>query len=161
MPEWVPDWFVDFAAGVTLVDLFVWAGIIVAAWLFLRKAGPWFVSFAKAVLSTASLIDSVKGLPAFIDRTDATLSTQNATLEAHGRTLAVQDERIAEIHHETHTNNGSSIKDAVVRTEEVVNTQILPALKSLGASGDKLRQDFEDSQGVAEVHVTVKPKGTE
>jgi len=136
----------------------VWVCVGVGVLMFLRKAGPWFVTFAKAVINTATLIDSVKGLPDFIRRTDTTLETQNATLAHQNETLAVQDERIAEIHHETHTNNGSSIKDAVVRTEEVVNLQILPALIRLTESGAQLRSDFEDSQGVAEVHVTVKPK---
>jgi len=159
MAEWVPDWLVSFLGGVTLLEAILWVVAVAGFLLVLRKVGPWFVSFARAVLSTASLIDSVKGLPAFIERTDSTLGTQNATLEAQNRTLAVQDERIAEIHHETHTNNGSSIKDAVVRVEEVVNTQILPALKSLGTAGAELRQDFEDAQNSgSEIHLTVTPK---
>jgi hypothetical protein len=146
MPDWMPPWLVNFLDGVTLLDAALWVAVIAGLLLVLRKVGPWFVAFARAVLSTVTLIDSVKGLPAFIERTDKTLETQNETLDAHGKTLAVQDEKIADIHHETHTNNGSSIKDAVVRVEEVVNTQILPALKSLATAGTELRQDFEDAQ---------------
>lgn len=159
MPEWVPDWFVDFLGGVTLLDVVLWVILAATVVFALRKVGPWVVSFSRAVLSTATLIDSVQGLPAFIARTDDTLAQQNETLEKHSQTLGVQDLRIAEIHHETHTNNGSSIKDAVVRTEEVLNTQVLPALKTLQGEGAQMREDFEKAQA-PEVHVTVHPKAT-
>jgi len=56
--------------------------------------------FNKAVVSTVELIS---GLPARLDRIDATLTAQ--------------DTKLAEIHHETHENNGSSIKDSVHRVE--------------------------------------------
>ena len=157
MPEWVPDWFVDFLDGVTLLDVVLWVILAVTVVFALRKVGPWVLAFSRAILSTATLIDSVQGLPAFIKRTDETNTTQNATFAEIKATLAVQDERIAEIHHETHTNNGSSIKDAVVRTEEVLNTQVLPALKTLQGDGAQLREDFDKAQ-TPEVHVTVNPK---
>ena len=39
-----------------------------------------------------------------------------------GETLAHQSEQLAVIKHEVEFNNGSSVKDAVVRTEKVANT---------------------------------------
>ena len=155
----------EFVAVIAVAIVAAWVVIKFVVWLF-KKFFPGVVASAQAVVNGAKIFASVNGLPAFIARTDATLDTQNATLERHSQTLERQDERIAEIHHETHTNNGSSIKDAVVRTEEVVNTQILPALKVL--TGDnkvlhednaKLRKDFEETQA-SEIHLTVSPKAT-
>lgn len=91
----------DIAGGVaTLV-----AGVF-GVWLFVKRVWPvvktipaGVVSFARAVLTAAQVLDSVKGLPAFIERTDA---------------------RIGEIHHEVHFNNGSSVKDSAIRTELAV-----------------------------------------
>ncbi|ONI62640.1 hypothetical protein CSIV_14290 [Microbacterium sp. CSI-V] len=91
----------DIAAGVSIV-----VGVAAGLWLFVRKVWPvvktipaGVVSFARAVLTAAQVLDSVKGLPAFIERTDA---------------------RIGEIHHEVHFNNGSSVKDSAIRTELAV-----------------------------------------
>ena len=79
---------------------------VFGVWLFVKRVWPvvktipaGVVSFARAVLTAAQVLDSVKGLPAFIERTDA---------------------RIGEIHHEVHFNNGSSVKDSAIRTELAV-----------------------------------------
>ncbi|MBB3158209.1 hypothetical protein FHS07_001905 [Microbacterium proteolyticum] len=72
-------------------------------WLFVRKVWPvvrsipsGVLAFARGVITAAQVLDSVKGLPAFIDRTDA---------------------QMAAIHHELHPNSGTSMNDAVRRTE--------------------------------------------
>lgn len=94
---------IEWLAAINLWDAAIWVGgavsFVVGVRVFVRRAWPWLRSFAQAILSTAQLIDSVKGLPAFIERTDA---------------------RISEIHHEVHFNNGSSVKDSAIRTERAV-----------------------------------------
>ena len=106
----MPPGFQEWAESVSLWQAVGWTTGIVAAFvavrLFVRKGWPALKKFARAVLTFAHVVDAVQGLPAFIDRTDATLEEQN--------------ERIAEIHHEVHFNDGSSVKDAVIRTEQDV-----------------------------------------
>ena len=105
-----PQWLVDFLAAVGLDDIAVGVvaivGGVVAVWLFTKRVWPVVraipaavVTFARGVVTTAQVLESVKDLPAFIERTDA---------------------RIGEIHHEVHFNNGSSVKDAAIRTERAV-----------------------------------------
>lgn len=109
-----PAWFIEWAESVNLWGtLLILTGIvsaIVGVVLFVKKGWPWLKAFAAAIIKTAQVVDAVQELPEFIARTDATLAKQNTT-------LAKQDERIAEIHHEVHYNNGSSVKDAVRRVE--------------------------------------------
>ncbi|MGW9587511.1 hypothetical protein [Microbacterium sp. NPDC055455] len=100
--------------------------------MFVKKGWPWLKSFAKAILNTAQIIDSVKELPEFIARTDAT--------------LAGQDTKIAEIHHEVHYNNGSSVKDAVRRVETGV-AGLYGEIAELKEADAALRRDMEDTEG--------------
>jgi hypothetical protein len=77
MPGWVPDWFADWSKAVSLFDILIWvfgvvAVIFVVRWV-VRKGWPWLMGFAKAIINTAQIIDSVKDLPDFIERTDKTL----------------------------------------------------------------------------------------
>lgn len=110
MPAWMPAWFLEWADTVSLLTVFGWvvgiAGVFVAIRFIYRKGWPWLKTFANAIINTAEIIDSVKDLPEFIERTDAVLQGQ--------------DKQIAEIHHEVHYNNGSSVKDAVARVESGV-----------------------------------------
>lgn len=74
------------------INLWQVALVIIALILIIRglvHALPWL---RRAI----ALVDSLSGLPEFIEKTD---------------------KRLDEIHHEVHYNNGSSIKDAVRRVE--------------------------------------------
>lgn len=106
----MPAWFIEWAETVNLwgilLILSAIASTIVCVVLFVKKGWPWLKAFAKAIIKTSQVIDAVQELPEFIARTDKTLETQN--------------ERIGEIHHEVHYNNGSSVKDAVRRVENGV-----------------------------------------
>lgn len=128
----MPGWFTEWAESVNLLELILILSAISAAVsgvvLFVRKGWPWLKSFAKAILNTADLIDSVKGLPAFIERTDATLEAQ--------------DTKIAEIHHEVHYNNGSSVKDAVDRVERGVKA----VYDELTQADAEIRRQIEDTK---------------
>ena len=86
--------------------------------------------------NTAQIIDSVKELPEFIARTDAAFAQQN-------QTLAEQDKKIGEIHHEVHYNNGSSVKDSQARTEAVIVNEIRPALRKLAEDDAAIRADLD------------------
>jgi hypothetical protein len=139
----MPGWFIEWAESVNLWGTILLISAIVGAiWgvvLFVKKGWPWLKAFARAIQKTAEVVDAVQGLPEFIARTDETLANQNDT-------LATQDERIAEIHHEVHYNNGSSVKDSQARTERVITDEILPALQRLADSDDELRDALENTQ---------------
>lgn len=134
MPEWSD--FQRWADSISLWQAIGWAAgfiglVIVVVW-FKRKGWPWLLAFAQAILNTAQIIDSVKELPDFIKRTDATLQQQN--------------ESIASIHHETHNNDGSSIKDSVDRIELGVKGLYprIDALESADASHEKHFQEIDE-----------------
>ena len=107
------------------------AVIVIALFIiarFLMRFWPWL----KKVIA---LGDALAQLPAFIDRTD---------------------KKIEEIHHETHHNNGSSLKDAQVRTEHAVE-RIELGMKSLHdkvddqkttleAADEAIRKDLEQTR---------------
>jgi hypothetical protein len=103
----LPPGFQEWAESVSLWQVVGWAASLAAVIgfvVFMRKKGwPWLLGTARAILTFARVVDAVQGLPDFIDRTDKTLEHQN--------------KKIAEIHHEVHFNNGTSVKDAVTRVE--------------------------------------------
>lgn len=103
----------EIAAGVSII-----VGAIVAVWLFAKRVWPvvktipaGVVAFARGVITAAQVLDSVKGLPAFIERTDAAM---------------------AAVHHELHPNSGTSLNDSVRRTEARVS--------ELGETADRLEE---------------------
>lgn len=102
--------------------------IIVAALLGLlalvRKVWPILTRFVNT-------INSLADLPQFMVTTAAT--------------LAYQDEKIAEIHHEVHYNNGSSVKDSQARTEaDVAELKLTVAGIDEGVKGMYPRLDDQD-----------------
>lgn len=102
-----PPWLVAWLQGISVWDLILWVVGIAGLILFIRKKGwLWIIAFARAILATAEVIDNVRELPAFIERTD----------QRHAE-LAL---KVEGIYHETHKNDGSSIKDALGRVEEGV-----------------------------------------
>jgi hypothetical protein len=141
MPQWLIDWLHSF----TLYDLLVWVVILVAVVFFFRKGWPWLKRFAAAVLGFAKVLDAVQDLPAFIKRTD--------------RTLAAQDLKIEDVHHETQNNDGSSIKDSQDRTEALVRDNVLPILTTLTTGYTDLRAEVESlraAKTVTSVEVTTQ-----
>ena len=109
----MPTWFTAWAESVSLFQAAAWGAGVVAVFLFVKRGWPTVKKFATSLSRFVQMVDSVAGLPAFIDRTDAHLAEQSET-------LAAQDVKIESIHHEVHYNNGSSVKDAQKRTEEAV-----------------------------------------
>jgi hypothetical protein len=135
MPTWVPDWFLDWAHSVTLFDLLLWVVAGVGIVLFIRKGWPWLRKTATAITNFATIVDSVQGLPAFIKRTDDGMAAQSVTLAEH-------TEKIDGIYHETHKNDGSSIKDATVRLEEGVKG-LYQEIANLRDADQSIRAEFQ------------------
>lgn len=106
LPSWLADAIAVVGIGDVAAAVITALGAVVGTWVFVQRVWPvlktipgGIVAFARGIIAAAQMLDSVKGLPAFIERTDT---------------------RISEIHHEVHFNNGSSVKDAAVRTERAV-----------------------------------------
>ena len=140
----MPPEFVSWAESVSLWQVIGWIGAAVGTWLFVWKGWPWLRKTATAVVHFAQIVDAVQELPAFIERTD--------------KTLKAQDSAIADIHHEVHFNNGSSVKDGVSRLESgvadlslkvaEVAEDLADAKKALATSDAKIRLDLEVRRGV-------------
>lgn len=107
-----------------------------AIFLFMRKVWPAFRRITSALYQFVKVVDSVSGLPAFIERTDCTLAAQNVT-------LAAQDSKIEDVHHETQNNDGSSLKDTADRTELAIKNAIMPRLDRLSTGYTELRGELE------------------
>ncbi|MCU1441147.1 MAG: hypothetical protein JWP85_2144 [Rhodoglobus sp.] len=120
----MPDWLTAILADTTALQLVFWVvalaaliGAIIKVWPILSKA--------------VTIVNAVSGLPAFIKRTDETLTAQDA--------------KIADIHHEVHYNNGSSVKDAIGRVEEGVKG-IYTRLDTADQDRRELREDLEETR---------------
>lgn len=94
------------------------------------QAWPWLQWVIAAAAVVAFLAGAIRGVPAawrvvstFVKTINALsdlpdeLEKQAAFREKTEATLASQDKQIADIHHEVHYNNGSSVKDAIRRVE--------------------------------------------
>lgn len=77
-----PGWLVSWLQAWSVWDLVLLAAAVVGVVVFLRKKGwRWVVAFAQAILATADVIDHVKELPAFIQRTDDRLDEHTRQLK--------------------------------------------------------------------------------
>ncbi|WP_223690119.1 hypothetical protein [Leifsonia poae] len=133
----LPGWFIDWAGDVTLAQVVIWIAIIVFLIWILRKSWP-------GLRAAIKLTDILSALPAFMEQTKNTLSEQ--------------DQKIAEIHHETHNNNGSSIKDSTDRIElgvrglfdrvgilEETTRSLITSDAELRKDTANLRREFDDT----------------
>lgn len=124
----IPPEFTESLKALSVFELAVAVIAVIAALWALWRAGRWLIerffpgviAFARAIVNAAAILAAVKDLPDFIERTDNTLAEQNSRLADQTERLAGQQEQVSEIHHEVHFNNGSSVKDAVIRMESVV-----------------------------------------
>lgn len=120
-PPWL-QWLLAVAAVVAFV-----AGAIRAippAWKFVSR-------FVTTVNELADLPTELGELRKF--RSDTSV------------TLAQQDRKILEIHHEVNFNNGSSAKDAIIRIEEGV-AGLYEEIDHLKKEDADMRADFEKTQ---------------
>jgi hypothetical protein len=128
-----PRWIIELLEAVNLWEALIWIVGVGAALAWLIRFGPraWrgAKALAKGFLNAADILAAVQGLPAFIDRAD--------------RRHAALEQKVGEIHHEVHYNNGSSIKDSQLRTEKVIEQEILPAIVKLSEVDDYLAEEIE------------------
>ncbi|WP_434315827.1 hypothetical protein [Leifsonia sp. P73] len=111
-----PPWLLPFVIVVAvLVVLFLLGRAVVRAW--------------PAIKQFVLTVNAITGLPEFMERTDATLDAQN--------------QKIGEIHHEVHFNNGSSVKDAAIRTERTA-LRVEKGVKGLYREIDALKKADAD-----------------
>jgi hypothetical protein len=134
-PPWL-QWLLAVAAVI---------GFIVGAIRGIPPAWRFVTRFVGTVNNLAELPVELAAMKTFREETKLTLAQQNVTLAKQNATLASQDQKIAEIHHETHFNNGSSIKDATVRIEEGVKG-LYGEIVDLKQEDADLRSDFEKTQ---------------
>lgn len=111
--------------------------IVIAAIVVLFLIGRGVYRAWPVIKQFVLTVNAITGLPEFMERTDATLAGQN--------------QKIAEIHHEVHFNNGSSVKDAAVRTEKAVGRVergvkgLYKEIARLDAADADLRTDLENT----------------
>ena len=93
-------------------------------------AWPWLQWVVAASVVIGVIVGAIRGIPAAWRLVSTFVKTINALsdlpdeLEKQAKfrvdteaTLTAQNEQIADIHHEVHYNNGSSVKDAIRRVE--------------------------------------------
>ncbi|MDY0828596.1 hypothetical protein SK224_05585 [Microbacterium sp. BG28] len=128
-----PPWLVELLQAVNLWEALIWlVGLSVAcAWLVRFGPRVWrgTKALAKGILSAAAILAAVQELPAFIERAD----------RRHEDLV----QKVGEIHHEVHHNDGSSIKDSQKRIEIAIDEEIRPALAKLAEVDDWLSDEIE------------------
>lgn len=134
------------------------SGALIAIIVLISKIWPALNLYAK--------VSALDDLQDFMIDTAATLAAQDVQMKFNSETLAKQAPIVAGIYHETHRNNGSSLKDAQVRTEEAVQrieTGVIGIYARLDAA-DKdradLRHDLEVTRPKPIRKRTPKPKET-
>lgn len=116
-------------------------GALIAIIVLISKIWPALNLYAK--------VSTLDDLQDFMIDTAATLAAQDVQMKINSETLAKQAPIVAGIYHETHRNNGSSLKDAQVRTEEAVQrievgiAGIYVRLDSADVDRAKLRADLD------------------
>ena len=133
-----PSWLVEWLRSINLWDLILIACAVVAVIAFIRKKG-WrsILATAKGILTLDRILIAVQGLPAWQERVE---------------------KKVDGIHHETHKNDGSSIKDSQDRTEAAVDrlergmrgvyeqlADLRAADTRLEAADERLRADIENT----------------
>ena len=124
MPPGIQEW----AESVSLWQIIGWSAGAVGVVLFFWKGWPWLRRTATAIVNFATIVDAVQGLPEFIKRTD--------------EGMAAQSKKIDGIYHETHKNDGSSIKDSTVRLEQGV-AGLYDEIATLREADQSIRAEFQ------------------
>jgi hypothetical protein len=130
--QWELDWLGAFAvvgsgaAGLTAIILFA------------RKVWPGFRKFIAALFKFVTIVDSVAGLPAFIDRTDAGMAAQTKALDDHGAIIQI-------LRHQVQNDHGTNLRDDL--TESLENQIAMKAtLARLTASDVAQWREIEDTR---------------
>ena len=108
----VPEW-VQYAIGeLTLIQVVFWLIATISLIALVIKLWP-------AVSKFVQIINATAGLPKFIQDMEARLVLDDSRHED-------LTQKVSEIHHEVHYNNGTSVKDGIrrieIRLEDLTNT---------------------------------------
>ncbi|WP_336632096.1 MULTISPECIES: hypothetical protein [unclassified Microbacterium] len=129
-----PPWLVELLGGISVWDAVVWlAGLAALAWFVKHRGWRGVVAFARGIINSAELLAAVQGLPEYIKRAD----------ERHVRL----ETKVDGIYHETHNNDGSSVKDSVDRIEGALKVEVIPTLAKLSQADDDLWAAIDEAQG--------------
>jgi len=113
----MPEWLTFLLADTSALQLVFWVVAIFALIAVFVKLWP-------ALSQFVTIMNAVTGLPQFIERTD---------------------QRIDEIHHEVHYNDGSSAKDAIKRVEEGV-AGLYAKVDELTEADASIREELEHTR---------------
>lgn len=141
-----PSWAVDLLDGISLWDAITWIAIAAAGIVFIYKKG-WrsIIAFARGLINAAEILASVQGLPAYIERADQRAAAAD---QRHNRL----EGKVDAIYHETHNNDGSSIKDSVDRIEIGVRglygrvDTVEQKVVALSDADEQIRAELEDTR---------------
>lgn len=125
----------EFWDSISVLQLVGWVLGILGIIGFVLKGWP-------KVRAFVTMVDSLAGLPKFMDATTATLKAQ--------------DTKIDQIHHEVNYNNGSSVKDAIERVELGVKG-LYDRADASDQNAAELRSDLEHTSPQVRKRAT-KPK---
>ena len=108
----VPEW-VQYAIGnLTLIQVVFWLIAVISLIALVIKLWP-------AVSKFVQIINATAGLPKVIQDTEARRVLDDSRHED-------LTQKVSEIHHEVHYNNGTSVKDGIrrieIRLEDLTNT---------------------------------------
>lgn len=113
----------EFWQSISVFQAVAWIVGALAVIAFFVKGWPKIRAFVK-------LMDALGALPQFMADTTASLK--------------MQDEKIADIHHEVRFNNGTSVKDGIARVEKGVKG-IYTRLDDADKDRADLREDLEST----------------
>ena len=102
---------------ITVAQLVLW---LIAATLFLGLLGALGKKLWPLLKGSVVLADLLKDLPAFMREMKAAVEAMRLASAEQRADIAEIKVQLSEVHHEVHYNNGSSVKDAVDRTESGV-----------------------------------------
>jgi hypothetical protein len=100
MPQWISD----------IISVWPWLGALAVVWFVVWKCGP-------TVRKWSRFIDRVTGVPADPKTGQQEVLGLFERMDHQDAQLAEQSSVLETIRHEVEFNNGSSVKDAIIRTE--------------------------------------------
>lgn len=140
----MPDWLQDTLADTTALQLIFWVIAVGGLIGLLIKFWPLFRNSVAVINSVLALAEFMVETTATLERQDEALISQDAKIKEIYVGQEVQKTKIEEIHHETHANNGSSLKDGMKRVE-LSGRRIERRVKNVEVRLDTLAPAVEDS----------------
>ena len=139
----IPEWLSGFLDGISAWQLIVALTAIIGFVVWVVKKKPWsgLVAFAKAIIQGAQILDSVKGLPSFIEKTNDRVDRLIQQTENHHDTNLRDDVSEAI---KTIKEVAESVADLHAKTDERF-TKVDERLDELAAADDELREDFDNT----------------